>query len=497
MRTILLGIALACAAAPASAGGPPSRVVVARLENEAITPVTARFLERCLARAASADAECLVIVLDTPGGLVESTRQVVKAVLASDVPVVVYVAPPGARAASAGVFVTMAAHVAAMAPGTNIGAAHPVALGGLPFEPPRRDAEPADREPPAPSGTPEREKAVNDTVAWARSLAELRGRSAGWVERAVRESVAVPAGEAVAEGAVDLIADDLAELLAQLDGREVRLASGPRTLRTATAAIDEETMWWGERMLAVLASPNLAILLLVLGFYGVLFEFYSPGWGVAGTLGAICLALSFFSLALLPVRFAGLLLVLLALAMFAAEAFVTSYGALATGGVICLLLGGLMLVESPTGFIGVSLTVLLPFALATAAITFVLVASVLRSHRRRVLTGAEACIGAAVVAEADFHAAVAPADRAAAGLAGGGAPAAAVLAGGDAPAAAGDHTGTVRMHGELWRAASDGPVAAGTRLEVVGRDGLTLLVRPAPASVPSPAPGEPRPCHPV
>jgi membrane-bound serine protease (ClpP class) len=478
MRTILLGIASALAAA-AAAAGPPPRVVVARLENEAITPVTAQFLERCLDHAAARDAECLVIVLDTPGGLVESTRQVVKAVLASDVPVVVYVAPPGARAASAGVFVTMAAHVAAMAPGTNIGAAHPVTLGGLPVEPPRRDTDPTDRAAPPP-GSAERDKAVNDTVAWARSLAELRGRSAGWVERAVRESVAVPSGEAVAEGAVDLVAADLAELLAALDGREVRLPTGPRTLRTAAATIDEETMWWGERMLAVLASPNLAILLLVLGFYGVLFEFYSPGWGVAGTLGAICLALSFFSLAVLPVRFVGLLLVLLALVMFAAEAFVTSYGALAAGGVVCLLLGGLMLVESPAGFVGVSLTVLLPFALATAAITFLLVASVVRSHRGRVRTGAEACLGAAAVAAADFEPV-------------------AVSAGDGGPPGPDDHGGTVRLHGEFWRASSAGPVAAGTPLEVVGRDGLVLRVRPAP--VPSraspPDPGETLPCHPA
>lgn len=478
MRTLVLGLVMVLVggAAPARAAAP--RVVVARLENEAITPVTVRFLERCLDQAAARDAECLVIVLDTPGGLVESTRQLVKAVLASDVPVVVFVAPPGARAASAGVFVTMAAHVAAMAPGTTIGAAHPVALGGLPIEPPPRDAAPTDRESPPP-GAAERDKAVNDTVAWARSLAELRGRGVGWVERAVRESVAVPSGEALAEGVVDLVVADLGELLAALDGREVRLPAGPRTLRTAAAVVDEESMWWGERMLAVLASPNLALLLLMLGFYGVLFEFYSPGWGVAGTLGAICLALSFFSLAVLPVRFVGLLLVLLALVMFAAEAFVTSYGALAGGGVVCLLLGGLMLVESPAGFVGVSLTVLLPFALATAAITCLLVASVVRSHRGRVRTGAEACLGAAAVATTDFAAAAVPA-----------------AAGASAP---GSHAGTVRMHGELWRAASDGPVTAGTPLEVVGRDGLVLRVRPASAPTrASPfGPGAHRPCHPV
>jgi membrane-bound serine protease (ClpP class) len=461
---------LSLAVGETNAAAPPPRVVAVRLENEPITPITARFLARTLRMAADEKAECVVLILDTPGGLVESTREAVKEILASRVPVIVYVAPPGARAASAGVFVTMAAHVAAMAPGTNIGAAHPVALGGLPVGPPQREPElpqddtATDRRSAA---TPESEKAVNDTVAWARSLAELRGRNAAWIERAVRESVAVPAGEALAEGVVDLLATDLDNLLGRLDGREVDLPAGRRPLRTAGAAVDEVAMWWGERMLAILASPNLAILLLMLGFYGVLFEFYSPGWGVAGTLGAVCLALSFFSLALLPVRFAGLLLVLLALTMFVAEVFVTSYGALALGGAVCLVLGGLMLVESPAGFIGVSLNVLVPFAVATAVITFVLVASIVRTHHRRAVTGAEAQLGAAAVADADFR-----------------------------PTATGS-AGAVRMHGELWQATSAEIVTAGMPLEVLGRDGLTLRVQPAAPAPPVLSPGASQTCHPV
>jgi membrane-bound serine protease (ClpP class) len=452
----------------------PPRVVAVRLRNEAITPITSRFVARTLRMAAEEQAECVVLIVDTPGGLVDSTRELVKEILSSPVPVIVYVAPPGARAASAGVFVTMAAHVAAMAPGTTIGAAHPVPLGGLPVTAPPQDEEwPKDGS--AAAGrrgeTPEMEKAVNDTVAWARALAERRGRNAGWVERAVRESVAVPAGEAVAEGAVDLLADDLPDLLAQLDGREIELPSGQRPLRTAGAKVDEVAMWWGEKMLAVLANPNLAILLLMLGFYGVVFEFYSPGWGVAGTLGAICLALSFFSLAVLPVRFAGLLLVLLALTMFVAEVFVTSYGALSLGGAACLVLGGLMLVESPAGFIGVSLNVLVPFALATAVITIVLVASIVRTHRRRILTGDEAQIGSVGVADVDFQ------------------------------PTTGGYAGSVLIHGERWQATSAEPVAVGTSLEVLGRDGLTLRIRPTlPPPEPNlstPTPGDHHPCHPV
>jgi len=451
----LVAVAAAGSAAPVT----PPRVIAVRLDNEAITPITARFLARTLHAAAGEQAECVVVILDTPGGLVESTREAVKEILASSVPVVVYVAPAGARAASAGVFITMAAHVAAMAPGTNIGAAHPVALGGLPIGgPPRPEAPASEKTPEEPEEnasrrragtTPAEDKAVNDTVAWARSLAELRGRNATWIERAVRESAAVPAGEAVAEGAVDMLATDLPALLEQIDGRPVELPAGRRLLRTAGAVVEEREMWWGERMLAVLASPNLAVLLLILGFYGVLFELYSPGWGVAGTMGAICLALSFFALSFLPVRFAGLLLMLLAFVMFAAEVFVTSYGALALGGALCFVLGGLMLVESPAGFIGVSLNLLLPFALATALITFVLVASVVKSHRRQIMTGAEAQIGAPAVAAADFR------------------------------SAAGGYGGPVRTHGELWQATSTEPVSSGMQLEVCGREGLTLRVRPA------------------
>jgi membrane-bound serine protease (ClpP class) len=456
------------------AATPPPRVVAVRLGNEAITPITTRFLTRTLRMAAEERAECVVLILDTPGGLVDSTRELVKEILSSPVPVIVYVAPPGARAASAGVFVTMAAHVAAMAPGTTIGAAHPVPLGGLPVTVPRQAEDPPQDGSATASRrgeTPDMEKAVNDTVAWARALAERRGRNAGWVERAVRESAAAPASEAVAEGAVDLLADDLTDLLAQLDGRTIELPSGQRPLRTAGATIDEVAMWWGEKMLAVLASPNLAILLLMLGFYGVLFEFYSPGWGVAGTLGAVCLALSFFSLAVLPVRSAGLLLVLLALTMFVAEVFVTSYGALSLGGAVCLVLGGLMLVESPAGFIGVSLNVLVPFALATAVITIVLVASIVRTHRRGVLTGDEAQIGTVAVADVDFQ------------------------------DTTGGYAGAVRVHGERWQATSVEPVAVGTSLEVLGRDGLTLRVRPGvPPPEPngsSPTPGDRHPCHPL
>src|SRR5918996_1118361 len=259
-------------------------VLKVQLRNEAITPVTARFITRAIRQAEEQRAAALVIVLDTPGGLVDSTREIVGAILQSRVPVVVYVAPAGARAASAGVFITMAGHVAAMAPGTTIGAAHPVQLGGLPGSPPqqpeRQTEEKKNGETQPRTTTPMEDKIVNDTVAWARAMAELRGRNAEWAARAVKESISAPASEALKENAVDLIAADLNDLLGKIDGRDISLIGGTIKLQVAGADVREHEMWWGERVLALLANPTIAFLLLIFGFYGILFELYTPGWGV-------------------------------------------------------------------------------------------------------------------------------------------------------------------------------------------------------------------------
>lgn len=412
--------------------------------DEAITPITARFIERIIDQAEQERAVCLIIVLDTPGGLVDSTRTIVKAMLRSKVPVVVYVAPPGARAASAGVFITMAGHVAAMAPGTNIGAAHPVQIGGLPGSPPAPD----EKDGKAARGkTTVEEKILNDTVAWARSLAELRGRNVDWATRAVKESLSVPASEAVREKAVDLLADNLDDLIAKLHGREVTLPSGSVRLNTQGAHVRSLEMWWGERLLGALANPNLAFLLLIFGFYGVLFELYTPGWGVAGTVGIICLILGFLALAILPINYVGLALIIVALALFVAEVFVTSFGALTFGGVVCLILGGIMLVDSPGGFVGVSLKILIPVAIGTAGVTFFLVGSVVRAHRGRVQTGSEELAGTQAVAQESFH------------------------------RDGGNYCGLVHTHGELWKAESPTPVDAGQVLEIMERHGLMLRVK--------------------
>ncbi len=424
-------------------------VVHFQLDDQPITPATVRCMQRVLQQAVELDAECLVIELNTPGGVLQSTQEFVTDILGSKVPIVVYVSPSGARAASAGVFITLASHVAAMAPGTRIGAAHPVAVGGLPFSPRPEPAEES-AEPKDDKLTAMEQKLVNDTVAWAKSLAELRDRNADWAVQAVTESSVLVATEAVQQRVVDLEATDLRDLLRQIDGREVSLDRNGRPvsiqLRTADATIREIEMWWGERLLAVISDPNVALLLMIFGVYGILFEFYSPGWGVAGTLGVVSLVLGFFGLSILPVNYAGLALILIALAMFAAEAFVTSYGALSVGGIVCLILGGTMLVDSPTGFLYVSLEVLVPIAVATALITVFLVSQVVKAQRSRVQTGGEALVGQQAVAQDDFgqqnHGFV----------------------------------GQVRVHGENWRALSTSHVTSGEHVWIAGREGLTLLV---------------------
>lgn len=413
-------------------------VVRVRLTDEAITPVTARYIARGLREATEARAGAFVIELDTPGGLMQSTQQIVRDILGSSVPVVVYVAPSGARAASAGVFITMAAHVAAMAPGTHIGAAHPVSVGGgMPGAPP----DTADGD----AGVME-EKVLNDAVAWMRSLAELRERNAEWAVRAVTESASITGTEALEQNVVDFLAGDAEELLDLVEGRTVTVNGEEVTVQTEQAELRTVDMWWGERVLGTLSNPNVAFLLLMFGFYGILLEFYSPGWGVGGTLGAIFLVLGFFGLSVLPVNYAGLALIGLAVGLFVAEAFVASFGALTLGGVVCLVLGGLMLVDTPVEMMRVSVWVVVPVALATGAIAFFLMGNAIKALRGRVQTGSEGMVGSTAVAREPF-----------------------VEDGGQ-------YRGMVVAHGEWWQAACSHPVDEGERLEVTGREGLTLYV---------------------
>jgi membrane-bound serine protease (ClpP class) len=289
------------------------------------------------------------------------------------------------------------------------------------------------------------EKILNDTRAWARSLANLRGRNADWVEAAVTESESVTADEALELNVIDLVAENAAELLDRIDGRTVEIGDRSVTLRTSGAEIVAIDTWWGERVLGVIANPNVAFILLILGFYGLIFEFYSPGWGVAGTLGAVFLLLGFTGMSILPINLIGLLLILAGLSLFVAEAFVPSFGVLTIGGIACVIMGGIMLVDSPPGILEISLEVLVPVAVATGVIAFFLMGQVVRAHREPTQTGAESMIGAEVVAVEDFR---------------------------------GEKTfeGLVRTHGVLWRARSDEPLHEGDRARITSREGLTLHI---------------------
>lgn len=428
MPALVLALLLPLAAVSPAQPASPDRDLVfrVRLENEAITPVVARFLSRALGEAEDAGASHFVIELDTPGGLVDSTRSIVRDLLGSSAKVVVYVSPSGARAASAGLFITLAADVAAMAPGTHIGAAHPVSVGGLPGGPsqPGEDGGQSVLE----------EKILNDTLAWARSLAELRGRNSEAAALAVSESRSFTESEALSEGLVDFVAQDLEELLARLDSEGAVV----RTLE----------MGWDQGFLAALANPNLAFVLLLVGVYAIIFEFFSGGIGVAGILGAVCVILAFVGLAMLPLSLGGLALVVVGIGLLVAEAFVTSFGLLTLGGVACLILGGVMLVDSPPGFARVSTAVVVPVSIATGVVTAFLIGRTLRAHRAPVRTGAEALIGEVATAPETF---VADGER---------------------------YRGRVLLHGEYWTALSEAPVAAREEVTLYHRDGLVLWVHP-------------------
>jgi membrane-bound serine protease (ClpP class) len=389
-----------------------------------INPVAAEFISAGIAEAVRDKAEALVIKLDTPGGLDTSMRMIIKEINASEVPIVVYVAPPGGRAASAGVFITMAAHIAAMAPGTNIGAAHPVAMGGGEM----------DKEMKA--------KVENDAAAYIKSIAEKRGRNAKWAEDAVRKSVSVTEKDAVALKVVDMMAEDVPSLLKQIDGREVVTGSGKHVLRTKDATVKEVSMGMRLKILNALSDPNIAYILMLLGIYGLIFELSNPGAIFPGVVGAICLILAFYAFQTLPINYAGLLLLLLGLILFIAEIKVPSYGLLTIGGIISMILGSLMLMKTDAPFFRISWAVIIP-SVATTALFFVFVVGMaLRAQRARPLTGAEGLVGVTGVAQTD----IAP-------------------------------HGTVLVHGELWEAVSDEVIKEGENAVVKAVDGLRLVVK--------------------
>jgi membrane-bound serine protease (ClpP class) len=393
-----------------------------------INPVMSRYVERAIGSAEDADAAAVVLRLDTPGGLDSSMRDIVQRIQSSQVPVITYVWPPGARAASAGTFITMAGHIAAMAPNTAIGAAHPVGGGGEEIEGPLGD------------------KVTNDAVAYITGIAKLRGRNANWAERAVRESISADENDAVRLNVVDLVAPDLDSLLPAIEGRSAELLTGSTTLTLADAPVVENDMSLVERFLLILSDPNIAFILLSLGLTAIAFEFLNPGALLPGVFGAIALVLAFFSLGTLPVNWAGVLLIVLAFGLFFAELLVAGFGVLGVGAVISLILGGLLLTSTSNPDFQVSKWLIYGLAVIIGVFFLMVVSTVLRSRRMPAVTGAQALIGHAAVARSPL-----------------------------------EPQGQVFLEGERWTAVSqDGPVREGEKVIVTGVQGLRLSVKRAP-----------------
>jgi len=424
-----------------------SEVWVVELDG-AITPATARYFTRSLDGAQEAGAAALIVQLDTPGGLDEAMRDMIKAILASRVPVVVYVAPNGSRAASAGTYLLYASHVAAMAPATNVGSSTPINIGGSPFptgptEPPDQGNGDNDGDRGASPATPSalERKVVNDAVAYIRGLATLRGRNADWAEDTVREAANLTAADALEQNVIDLIAEDLDALLVALDGRTVTVAGSTVTLDLKGAEIRTIVPDWRDELLALITNPNVAYILLMLGIYGLILEFYHPGTGVPGVTGVICLLLAAYALQMLPVSYAGLALLLFGVALMVAEIVTPTVGVLGVGGVIAFVVGSIILFDSDLPGYRVSMPIIAAAAAASAGVFFVGINAAMRARRLKVSTGREAMIGATAVALEDF------AER-----------------------------GNVRAFSEDWLAQSPRPVRKDDKLRVTGVEGLVLRV---------------------
>lgn len=400
-------------------------------------------IETVLKRARESGAELVLFRLDTPGGLVSSTRTIIQAILSSPVPVITYVAPSGARAASAGTYILYASHVAAMAPGTHLGAATPIQLGGPPA--------PAQPQAPGREGSQEKprvgmeDKILNDAIAYIRALAELRGRNADWAEKAVREAATLTATEALKQKVVDILAANRTDLLRQADGRSVSAAGTDRTIQTAGREVIDVPADWRMRLLGTIADPNIAFILMMIGIYAILFELWSPGAILPGVLGGICLLLGLTALSVLPVNYAGLGLVLLGTALIIGEAFTPGVGVLGIGGAISLAIGAAFLFD-PEGA-DIDIAVAWPVIAAVTALSLLMAAFVfgfaVRARKRAVTTGAEEMIGL---------------------------PARVISWEGD--------RGTVRAHGEVWAAQGEHNFAPGDSVKVIGREGLTLRIEP-------------------
>jgi membrane-bound serine protease (ClpP class) len=404
---------------------PTTNVLVITLDG-AINPAASEYIQYGIEQAVKNNSQCLVIRLNTPGGLLESTRTIVSDILQSPVPVVVYVSPPGSRAASAGVFVTLSAHIAAMAPGTNIGAAHPVTLQGQ-------------------MDSIMTEKVTNDAAAFIRTISEKRHRNVKWAEEAVRKSISITETEAMRDSVIDLIANNMKDLLQKIDGKKIETTVGTVTLHTNNAQLIYREMSFQQKLLSILSDPNIAYILFMLGIYGLLFELYSPGLIFPGVVGVISLLLAFYSMQTLPINYTGLALIIFAVILFVLEIKIVSHGILTIGGVISLILGSLMLIKTEPGFdvLQVSWKVILLFVFLTVGFFTLAIGFGIKAQRRKPTTGQEGLLNETGEAVTDLN-----------------------------------PDGSIKIHGEIWHAESiEGYISKGTKIIVTGISNLKLQIK--------------------
>ena len=432
----------------------PGQVVALNI-NGAIGPATSDYVHRGLEKARDEAATLVILRIDTPGGLDTAMRKIIQDILASPMPVVTFVAPSGARAASAGAYILLASHVAAMAPATNVGAATPVHIGGVPD--PGGGSKPAEKEDkksspdqkggkekPAKAGKPGMdEKAMNDAIAYIRSLAQMRGRNVDWAESAVREAASISAEEAVKKNVADLIASNSADLLKKLDGRKLNVQGRDITLKTEGLQVHSYEPDWRSRLLAAITDPNVAYILMLLGIYGLFFELWNPGYVLPGVVGGICLLLALYAFQVLPISYAGLGLILLGIAFMVAEAFLPSFGALGIGGVVAFVVGSIILMDTDVEGYSVAWPLIAAVAALSAAFFIGVVIMALKARRRSVVSGQEEMIGALGEALENFKG-----------------------------------NGRVRVHSEEWQAHSSAALKRGQKVKVVGIEGLILAVEP-------------------
>lgn len=414
--------------------------------DDAIGPATDDYVQRALETAARQHAELVVILMDTPGGLDTAMRGIIKNITNSLVPVATYVAPTGSRAASAGTYILYASHIAAMAPGTNLGAATPVQIGGISPPTPGRtpssnDKKNGEQAATKPTDDAMKNKLINDAVAYIRGLAQLHGRNQEWAEKSVREAASLPAAEALKLNVIDIVAANMGDLLKQIDGREVTVLGQKRLLQTAGKTVEKLQPDWRSRFLSVITNPNIAYILMLIGIYGLLLEFSNPGAIVPGTIGAISLLLALYAFQLLPINYAGMGLILLGVALMVGEAFEPSFGILGIGGLVAFVVGSIILMDTHAPGFGIEITVIITFAILSALIFIFVIGMAFKARRRPVVSGVEELLGGDAVVLNDFT-----------------------------------QEGVVNIHSETWKAHTQTPLHKGQHVKITGTKGLILEV---------------------